>query len=154
MKKIALALLLCLVPAANADDKAEIADVLDSLHELASTASWSDYFALFTKDAHFIGTDASEHWKIGELREYSKGAKNGWTYHPVERDINLSPELNVAWFHEILDSEKYGTSRGTGVLIRTGSGWKISQYHLTYPMPNDLTVKFTDEIKGWEAAQK
>lgn len=40
-----------------------------------------------------------------------------------------------------------------GVLIKTGSGWQISQYHLTFPIPNALSDKFTNEIKAWEAGQ-
>jgi hypothetical protein len=56
-----------------------------------------------------------------------------------------------AWFDEILDSSSYGTSRGTGVLIRTNEGWKISQYHLTFPIPNELARHVTDEIKAFEA---
>ena len=56
----------------------------------------------------------------------------------------------VAWFDEILDSEQFGVCRGTGVLVRVDPGtaeggrlaedaqeWKIAQYHLTKPIPNE-----------------
>jgi hypothetical protein len=39
------------------------------------------------------------------------------------------------------------------VLIRSDDGWKISQYHLTFPIPNELAGKVTDEIKAFESEQ-
>ena len=62
--------------------------------------------------------------------------------------------MTRSWFDELLDSEKYGTSRGTGILIRTDAGWKISQYHLTFPLPNDLADGITQQIQVFEARQK
>lgn len=69
------------------------------------------------------------------------------------REIDFSPDGNTAWFDELLNNEAYGTSRGTGVLIRTGEGWKIVQYHLTFPIPNDLAGDFTAQIKKYEASE-
>ena len=59
----------------------------------------------------------------------------------------------VAWFDEVLDSQSYGTSRGTGVLIRGAKGWRVAQYHLTFPIPNDLAGEMTGRIKAHEAEQ-
>ena len=101
-------------------------------------------------DAVFIGTDASERWTKPEFSDYA-GKTNGWVYTLKTRNINLTPRGDSAWFDEILISRNYGTSRGTGVLIRTQSGWKISQYHLTFPIPNELADRITDEIKRHEA---
>jgi hypothetical protein len=60
----------------------------------------------------------------------------------------------VAYFDEILESKSYGTSRGTGVLVKTRAGWKIAQYALTFPIPNDLAKDTTDRIKAYEAKAK
>jgi ketosteroid isomerase-like protein len=135
-----------------ADDKREINTTLDSLHRHASTADWNEYFELYTKDAVFIGTDVTERWDIPTFKGYAAGAKNGWTYTPRERHIDLTPDGNSAWFDEILDSENYGTSRGTGILVKTQKGWKIAQYHLTFPIPNALAGNFTAKIKEYEAS--
>jgi hypothetical protein len=34
------------------------------------------------------------------------------------------------------------------VLIRTSDGWRIAQYHLTIPIPNDLAAELTTRIKA------
>lgn len=146
--------------AQEAGDQAEISaieSVLDQLHEAASKADGEAYFNLYAKDSVFIGTDISERWPIEDFKTYAMGRFNtgtGWTYHPKQRWVQLTPGKNTAYFMEVLDSEKYSTSRGTGTMVRIEGAWKVAQYHLTYPMPNDLSVKFTDEIKAFEAKQK
>lgn len=141
------------VSADNAGEKANVDKVLSSFHDAASKADWGTYFGLMSDDAIFLGTDVSERWSKTVFQEYA-AKTNGWTYRLRERHINFTPDGNSAWFDEILDNEKYGTSRGTGVLIRTNTGWKISQYHLTFPIPNDLTDGFTQQIQVFEARQK
>jgi hypothetical protein len=132
--------------------------VLDQLHAAASRADGAAYFALFAPDAVFIGTDATERWPIAAFRDYAMArfaTGHGWTYTPRERHVTLAPIPCgcVAWFDEVLDSANYGTSRGTGVLIKTEHGWKIAQYALTFPVPNDLAADITGRIKAFEAGQ-
>ncbi|MBL6904440.1 MAG: nuclear transport factor 2 family protein [Pseudomonadales bacterium] len=67
--------------------------------------------------------------------------------------MNITPDGASAWFDEALLSQSYGSSRGTGVLIRTAQGWKISQYHLTLPIPNGMVRDITNQIKEYEAQQ-
>ncbi len=129
-----------------------INEVLDAYHMAASQGDWDTYFDLMSEDSVFLGTDASERWPKAVFREYA-GGRSGWTYHPMDRHVNLTPDGNSAWFDELLDSESYGTSRGTGVLIKTSSGWKISQYHLTFPIPNELAQEMTDAVKAFEAQE-
>ena len=140
-----------------ASDETSVASILDKLHQSASNADADAYFQLFTDDAIFIGTDVNEYWTVEQFKSYAmphfdKG--KGWTYSSRNRDIRFSESGDVAWFHEVLDSENYGTSRGTGVLILGKDGqWRVSQYHLTFPIPNDLAVEFTNRIKEFEAGQ-
>ncbi|MDA1369789.1 MAG: nuclear transport factor 2 family protein [Proteobacteria bacterium] len=133
-------------------DIASVGQVLDAYHMAASRGDWGTYFDLMSTDGVFLGTDAAERWTKDEFRAYA-GNRSGWTYRSVSRNINLTPDGLSAWFDELLDSASYGTSRGTGVLIKTVDGWKISQYHLTFPIPNELSGKVTDEIKAFEAGQ-
>lgn len=137
----------------------EIGAVLDQLHAAAARADGEAYFALYTPDATYLGTDAAERWTLAEFRGYampyfSKG--QGWVYVPRERHITMAPIdcRCVAWFDELLDSKSYGTSRGTGTLVLTAQGWKVSQYALTFPIPNDLAHDMTDAIKAFEAKGK
>lgn len=132
------------------DSMAAINSVLDRFHRAAAAGDWTNYFDLMSDDGVFIGTDAGERWTKTEFQTYASRSR-GWVYMPEIRHINLTPDGNTAWFDEILDSASYGTSRGTGVLINTPSGWKVSQYHLTLPIPNGLIRDLTDRIKAFEA---
>ena len=131
-------------------DIAAINKVLDDYHQAAANGEWDTYFDLMSDDAVFIGTDAGERWVKQEFRQYSSGS-NGWVYTPQKRNVNITPDGLSAWFDEALLSQSYGSSRGTGVLISTAVGWKISQYHLTLPIPNGMVRGITDQIKEYEA---
>ncbi|MDQ3124797.1 MAG: nuclear transport factor 2 family protein [Pseudomonadota bacterium] len=139
--------------AADTPEKEAAAEVLDALHEAASKADGATYFDLFTPDATYIGTDVTEHWSIAEFRSYAEPYFNrgrGWTYTPRSRSLTLAP-LDcrcVVWFDEALDSQSYGTSRGTGVLVRGADGkWRIALYALTFPIPNALARDMTARIR-------
>lgn len=135
----------------------EVTDVLNRFHRAAARADAKDYFGLFAPDAVFIGTDATERWTIDQFRAYaephfSKG--KGWLYVPRERHVAFSADGRVAWFDELLDSPGYGASRGTGVLLKTDAGWRLAQYALTFPIPNELAKELTARIKAFEAERK
>ncbi|MCO4763518.1 MAG: nuclear transport factor 2 family protein [Myxococcales bacterium] len=126
-------------PAAEQDAKAAIAAMLDDWHLAASKADEARYFGHFAKGAHFIGTDATERWDVAAFRAYahphfSKG--KGWTYGASSRFVTIADGAKVAWFHEQLVSAKYGAVRGSGVASQTPNGWKISQYVMSFPIPN------------------
>lgn len=130
-----------------------IAGVLDSLHALAAKADGENYFALFAPDAVFFGTDAGERWTVDQFRAYAMpyfSQGRGWTYRMTRRNIYLSEDGNTAWFDEMLENARYGTCRGTGVLVRRGSVWKIAQYHLTIPIPNALANEVVQMIRAYE----
>lgn len=150
-----LALVAALALAAAPTPEEDVAAAIDALHAAASRANGPAYFALFTPDARFIGTDASERWSLTEFRAYAEpyfARGRGWTYTPVERTVTLAPVqcLCVAWFDEVLDSESYGVTRGSGVLRKTRDGWKIEQYVLSFAVPNaraDAVVEAIREVE-------
>jgi len=132
------------------DPKGAVQETLAKFHEAASKADGKAYFALFAPEGVFIGTDASERWNVEQFRKYaephfSKG--KGWTYTPGKRNIDFSPAGDVAWFDEILENKHYGVCRGSGVLRKIDGVWKISQYHLTIPVPNPLADKVVELIR-------
>ena len=159
---VLLASLMLLMPLARGADTVApeevIGQTLDTLHAAAAAADGERYFALFAPDAVFIGTDATERWTVEQFRGYALplfARGTGWVYRPRERHITLTslPCACIAWFDELLDSENYGTSRGTGVLVRDEDGvWKIAQYALTFPIPNDLAEELTGRIREFERA--
>ena len=73
----------------------------------------------------------------------------GWTYSMKERNLYFSNDDKTAWFDEILTNKSYGEFRGTGVLKMVGSQWKIVQYNLLLPIPNNLMKKYAFEIKAF-----
>lgn len=134
-----------------AAEKIAVDSVLSALHQAASAADWDRYFGLYTPDAVFFGTDATERWNLDAFRGYASNS-TGWTYLMTERHVFVDADGNTAWFDERLRNARYGESRGTGVLVKGDSGWKITQYNLTFPIPNNLAVEFTQRIIAQEAA--
>lgn len=139
-------------PAAEAET-APVERTLDAMHAAASAADGEAYFATFTADGRFIGTDATERWTLPEFRAYAMpyfSQGKGWTYRPVTRTVTIAPIdcRCVAWFDEVLDNDAYGTTRGSGVLRLTEDGWKIEQYVLSFAVPNDKARAVVGVIKA------
>jgi hypothetical protein len=135
----------------------EVSKLLDGFHLAASKADGQNYFGAFAPEGVFIGTDASERWTVEQFKAYaqpyfSKG--KGWTYHSTGRNISISLTGDIAWFDELLENASYGTCRGTGVLRLIGKDWKITQYHLTIPVPNDLADTLVKMIREMPKSKK
>lgn len=133
--------------------EAQIAAVLDRLNAASTAADGPAYFGLFTPDARFIGTDATERWSLPEFRAYVEpyfARGQGWTYVPSARVITIAPIdcRCVAWFDEELANATYGQTRGSGVLRLTDGGWKIEQYVLSFAVPNDRADAVVAAIKA------
>ncbi len=72
----------------------------------------------------------------------------GWTYHPQDRKITLSEGGGLAWFDELLQNDKLGQCRGSGVLVLGENGWQLAQYNLSVPIPNSMVQSVADAIRG------
>ena len=145
---IVCALTATLSYAGAAEDAAN--QLLDRFHGAATKARFDEYFASFTPDGVFIGTDASERWTVEQFKAYAKphfDKGRGWTYTVVERHLNVSVDGRHASFDELLDNTSLGRCRGTGVLRRVNDQWRIEQYHLTIPVPNDLAGEVVKRIR-------
>ncbi len=158
MKAVFLcALFLVLIKPCFADENNKTVEfVLNELHRHASEANFDAYFNVYHDDAIFIGTDASEVWTKDAFMQYAKphfDKGTGWTYIPTTRHVYFSPNEDVAWFDELLHNEKLGETRGTGVLVKEGNTWKVSQYHLTIPIPNSIASDVAEQIKALSQKQ-
>ena len=128
-----------------------VSATLDSLHSKASQADFDGYFGLYSDRAIFLGTDATERWNLEQFKNYTRphfSRGNGWTYHSVDRYIYISPDGNTAWFDESLNNASLGITRGSGVLELQAGTWKISQYNLTIPIPNELAGQVVSQIRA------
>jgi ketosteroid isomerase-like protein len=133
-----------------------IGAMLDSWHAAAAEANEAKYFSYFTTDAVFLGTDPTERWTRDEFRQWAQphfAKGRAWKFRAVARYISFAPDRTVAWFDEALDTENMGRCRGSGVLVRVGDTWKIAQYNLSIPIPNDLTDQFVKRIREEEKAR-
>ncbi len=124
--------------------------MLNDWHAAATAADESRYFSHFAPRGVFLGTDATERWTVEEFRRFAhpyfaKG--KAWSFTPHDRHVAFSPDGAVAWFDEALDTPNLGPARGSGVLVRSAGDWKIAQYNLSIPIPNDLGKEFKARIE-------
>lgn len=136
---------------AKHNDEEAVAKALDSLHDAAAKADEARYFGLFVPGAIFLGTDPGERWTSEAFHDWAKpyfSSGSAWTYTPRARHIYFAPGNDVAWFDETLDNAKLGECRGSGVLVRQGGQWRIAQYNLSVPVPNDLMGSVVEMIKA------
>lgn len=124
-------------------EQKEIWKTLDALHKAASEADGEAYFDLFAPNAVFLGTDATERWTIDEFRDYAMKrfeSGSGWIYTLKPGTRYIVVDGDIAWFDELLENEKYGTCRGSGVLRRIDDKWLIEQYVLSFTVPNEVAL--------------
>jgi hypothetical protein len=139
--------------ALQSSPETEVAVVPDQLNAASTAADGDAYFALFTPNARFVGTDSVEHWTLRQFRAFAEpyfSRGRGWSYSATERTITIAPIdcRCVAWFEEKLINDSYGVTRGSGVLRLTDDGWKIEQYILSFAVPNDRAEAVVEAIKG------
>lgn len=132
---------------------ATVDELLNAFNSAAAAASLKDYFGCFASvDSRFLGTDSTENWTASDFYAYTKPhftIGKGWTYIPRKETRKIDLFYNTqqqqkqplyAYFDELLDSESFSLSRGTGVCEYDASlnCWFINSYHLTFAIPNGL----------------
>jgi ketosteroid isomerase-like protein len=128
---------------------------LDNWHNAAARADGKAYFDAIADDGIYIGTDKSERWTKEEFYQWSKkyfDAGKAWSFKAKNRHVYFSGDDKMAWFDEIVDNGKTEW-RGSGVLELTDNGWKIKQYVLSVPVPNEIYPEVFEMIKKYESRQ-
>ncbi|GAA0871559.1 nuclear transport factor 2 family protein [Gangjinia marincola] len=136
--------------------KKSINNTLENWHEAAAEADFDAYFNLMTKDAVFIGTDATENWQLEEFKSFSKpyfDKGKAWSFSRLERNIYLDRNGTIAWFDELLDTQM-GICRGSGVVVKTNDGWKVKHYILSIAIPNENVSQVTALKKKFDEILK
>lgn len=128
-----------------------IGEMLDAWHAAAARADEQAYFSCFAGDAVFLGTDGTERWDVAAFRAYAhphfaKG--KAWSFRAKRRSITISPSGEYAWFDEDLDTPNLGPARGSGVVSREGGAYKLRQYNLSVPIPNERFADVKRVIEG------
>ena len=110
---------------------------LDALHRAGAAADHNAFAAELTTDTMLLGLAGDQRWEgpdVDEaLQRYFSGGGT-WTFQAQEREIKLSPGGTLAWFSESLADSGSTDGWGSGVLVKTDSGWRVAQYHLTPPV--------------------
>jgi ketosteroid isomerase-like protein len=123
--------------------------VLDEFHAAAAAADEGRYLAMLTEDMVFLGTAPGERWESGEWRDFVRShftRGRGWAYAPSTRSVVIAEDGRTAWFDETVDNEHFGACRGSGVLRKDGE-WRIAQYNLTIPVPDELVPELVSKIR-------
>ena len=135
--------------------RARIDAVLDEFHAAAAAADEGRYFATLAQSVVFLGTAPGERWERDAWREFvhayfSRG--KGWTYLPSNRSVAVSDDHRIAWFDETLMNEQLWACRGTGVLRQEQADWRIEQYNLMIPVPDELAPELVAKIREMRPA--
>jgi hypothetical protein len=137
-----LFILIALIPSfVRGQDPLEIQinTFLNDWHAAAARADMQAYFDKIDEEGVYIGTDATEHWTKKAFYDWSKpyfDKGKAWSFNAIERNIAFSKDHSLAWFDEKLEAS-YGMLRGSGVLKLRNGEWKIMQYVLSLPVPNE-----------------
>ena len=135
-------LLVLILTSASSFAQQNVSTVLDNWHKSAANADADSYFGAMTQNSVYIGTDPSENWKLDTFKAFAKpyfDSGKAWNFKVVERNIFYSPDGNVCWFDELLDTWMK-LCRGSGVLLKQSDGsWKIAHYVLSMTIPNENT---------------
>ena len=134
--------------------RAAIGQLLEGLHRAAAESDAQDYFARYTEEAVFLGTDASERWSIGEFKAYAAkpfAEGRGWRYEVVSRHLVPTGNPEIYGFDEVLSNEKLGLCRGSGLVVFDGERWRVAQYVLSMLIPNAIAESVgRDTVKALE----
>lgn len=153
--KTCVVLALCVfgISGVCAGEDSRVSETLDAFHRAAAESDFEAYSAIMTADIVFLGTDASERWQDDEFSEFARphfAKGDGWVYRSTQRHISIGPDGRIAWFDEMLINDKLGKCRGSGVLIKQEGQWKLAQYNLSVPVPNDLVEGVVADIALFE----
>lgn len=116
---------------------------LDALHKAGADANAAAFEALLSEDVVFLGVGGAGRLEGHAARAYFSeliAQGNVWAYSSSLRETRVSADGSVAWFDETLEHGQLGLGRATGVLVRSGEGWKVAQYNLTVPVSGGVAV--------------
>jgi ketosteroid isomerase-like protein len=129
---------------------------IDQWHAAAAKADAAVFFGSMSDSSVYIGTDATERWSKSAFITFAKpyfDRGKAWDFKPYDRDIHISAQGDYVWFSELLTTWM-GVCRGSGVLTRTSTGWKIEQYHLSVTVPNDIVKDFISLVDKFNKQPK
>jgi hypothetical protein len=142
MKKIILLIILISSTTQAQNNETKLVNtMLDAWHKAAAEVRFNDYFNAMANESVYIGTDATENWNKKAYMAYAKphfDKGKAWSFTALERNVYFDASYKIAWFDELLDTQMK-ICRGSGILEKVGTEWKIKHYVLSMTIPNDNT---------------
>ena len=123
----------------SGNEAAVIHAFMDTWHHAAATADEDIFFGNMSENGIYLGTDATEKWKRDAMKTWAKKyfeGESAWDFKSSNREIYFSNNKKTAWFDELLETWM-GTCRGSGVLQKETTGWKLVHYNLAVMIPNE-----------------
>lgn len=124
-------------------DPTPVQKAMETVHKAFNERDTASMFAYFSNDSKFFGTDVAENWDVEGFKEYmreyvAKSKSKEPIYKVVGREITPSADGKTAWVVETLDYPKLPIDvRGTAVLEKTKSGWKLKLQQWHFLIDND-----------------
>lgn len=113
---------------------------MDNWHHAAAVADENVFFGAIDTTGVYLGTDPGERWTKKAFMDwgmkYFTTRDTAWAFTPYNRIWDFSENGKTAWFDELLKTHM-GICRGSGVLIKVDTVWKIKQYNLAVAVPNE-----------------
>jgi hypothetical protein len=141
-----------LPPLSDADFTARVNAFVDAWHDDAAHARPA-FFDKIASDGIYIGTDKSERWAREVFREWAKPAfarPVAWTFTPLHRNVQFSPDRKFIWFDEQVRSSM-GILQASGVVRAAADRFEIVHYQLSIAVPNEVIPQVTATIKAFES---
>lgn len=140
--------------AARAAAAEAVRATLEDFQDAGRRADTERFFGHLAPDLVYLGTDAAERDTRATLRErlepyFAQGG--GLTSRAVETHVFLAEDARTAWFDARLERERIGELRASGVLRKREGRWRIVQYNLSLPVPNEAV---RDVVKLIRAAER
>lgn len=133
------------IPVDHAQTRLKIEALLDSFNVAAGRADFNTYFSYYADSAVFCGTDATERWDKDSFMQWAKpyfDRGRAWNFTSVDRHVYIAPDGQMAWFDELLQTQMK-ICRGSGVLVKKDTVWKVAQYILSTTVPNRIVDSVT-----------
>jgi ketosteroid isomerase-like protein len=133
-------------------DVSTIHAFIDQWHVSAGAANAKSFFDSMDENAVYIGTADHERWTKAEFVSFAKPyfeKGKTWDFKPYNRNVHVTSDGQYAWFSELLTTWM-GVCRGSGVLHKTTTGWKIDQYHVSVTVPNEIIKDFITLVENFK----
>lgn len=127
-------------------EKKKINSLMDNWHKAAADANSKVFFGAMSDSCIYKGTDKTERWSKNAFIEFAQpyfDKGKAWDFKPLERNIRMDEQQQIAWFDERLDTWM-GECKASGIWKKENGEWKMWLYDLSVTIDNDKIKSFIE----------